>query len=94
VRKFRENAGAIQLLFFDLIMPKMNGKEAADEIHKLQPALKIIFASGYSPDIAQQKAFLDDRTHLVFKPVSPRDLLKKVRDVLDGAVMLDRRDKL
>jgi CheY-like chemotaxis protein len=84
VCKFRENAGAIQLLLFDLIMPKMNGKEAADEIRKLHPALKIIFASGYSPDIAQQKAFLDDRTHLVSKPISPRDLLKKVREMLDG----------
>ena len=86
VRKFRENAGAIQLLLFDLIMPKMNGRAAADEIHKLQPAMKTIFASGYAPDIAQQKATLDDGSKLIFKPVSPRDLLKKVRDALDGAL--------
>ena len=86
VRKFQENADSIQLLLFDLIMPKMNGKEAADEIHKLQPGMKTIFASGYSPDIAQQKVFLDASSYLIFKPVSPRDLLKKVRNVLDGTL--------
>ena len=84
VRQFRENAGAIQLLLFDLIMPKMNGKEAADAIQKLQPGIKTIFASGYAPDIAQHKASLNEGSALISKPVSPRDLLKKVRDVLDG----------
>jgi len=86
VRKFRENADSIQLLFFDLIMPRMNGKEAADAIHKLRPGVKTIFASGYSPDLVQQKTFLDDRSYLISKPVAPRDLLKKVRDVLDGTL--------
>ena len=84
VRKFRENADAIQLLLFDLIMPNMNGKEAADEIHKMQPAIKTIFASGYSPDIAQQKASFYGGSHLIYKPVSPYELLRKVRNVLDG----------
>ena len=83
VRMFRENAGRIDLLLFDLIMPKMNGKEAADAIHQMRPTMKTIFTSGYSPDIAQQKASLDDGSYLN-KPVSPRDLLQKVRDVLDG----------
>ena len=86
MRKFRENSGTIQLLLFDLIMPRMNGKDAYDEIRKLQPDLKAIFASGYSPDIARQKAFFGDNSHLVYKPVSPHDLLKKVRSVLDGAI--------
>jgi PAS domain S-box-containing protein len=84
VRKFRDSNGSIQLLLFDLIMPRMNGKEASDEIHKIQPELKTIFASGYAPDIVHQKATLDDGSYLIYKPVSPQDLLKKVRNVLDG----------
>ena len=86
VRKFSDYAGSIHLLIFDLIMPKMNGKEASDEIHKMQPGIKTIFASGYAPDIAHQKASLDDGCHLVYKPVSPQNLLKKVRNVLDGTL--------
>jgi CheY-like chemotaxis protein len=86
VRKFRENADSIQHLLLDLIMPRMNGKQASDEIYKIRPGLKTIFASGYSPDIAQQKASLRDGSHLIIKPVSPHELLKKVRSVLDGTL--------
>jgi signal transduction histidine kinase/FixJ family two-component response regulator len=84
VRKFGESAGSIQLLIFDLIMPRMNGKEASDKIRKIQPGIKTIFASGYAPDIAEQKAALDGGNYLINKPVSPHELLKKLRNVLDG----------
>jgi len=84
VRKFTENKDTVQLLLFDLIMPRMNGKEAHDEIAKLKPGVKTIFASGYSPDIARQKAAFGIGVSLINKPVSPADLLKKVRSVLDG----------
>ncbi len=85
VRKFRENKDRIQLLLFDLIMPKMNGKEACDEIRKIRPDMKVLFVSGYAPDIVRQKAALEKGAHLVFKPISPMALLRKVRSVLDGA---------
>jgi len=83
VKKFVENKDRIQLLLFDLIMPKMNGKEAYDEIRKIKPDMKVIFASGYAPDLVRQKASLENGAHLVFKPISPMQLLRKVRSVLD-----------
>jgi CheY-like chemotaxis protein len=85
VKKFMENKDAIRLLLFDLIMPKMNGKEASDEIRKIKPDLKILFASGYDPDLLQQKELFEAGVNLVYKPISPMDLLRKVRSVLDGA---------
>ena len=85
VRKFQENATSIQLLFFDLIMPRMNGKEACDAINRMQPGIKSIFSSGYAFDTIPQKASLADGVmHLIQKPTSPHDVLKKVRSVLDG----------
>jgi CheY-like chemotaxis protein len=48
------------------------------------PGTKVIFASGYAPDIARQKASFGASIHLVRKPVAPRDLLRVVRRVLDG----------
>jgi PAS domain S-box-containing protein len=83
VNKFRENRDKIDLLLFDLIMPNMNGKEAYDEIMKIKSDVKGIFASGYAPDILRQKAMVQDNMTLLFKPVSPKDLLKTVRTVLD-----------
>jgi len=85
VRKFMENKESIHILLFDLVMPKMNGKEAYDEIRKIQPEMKVIFASGYAPDIIRQKMSLEEGAHLLYKPMSPMELLRKVRSVLDGA---------
>jgi PAS domain S-box-containing protein len=83
VIKFKENKDIIQLLLFDLIMPKMSGKEAYDEIRKIKPDMKVIFASGYAPDLVLQKASLENGALLIFKPVSPMKLLRMVRSVLD-----------
>jgi PAS domain S-box-containing protein len=83
VRKFADNKDRIHLVLLDLIMPKMNGKEAYDEIRKINPEIKGIFASGYAPDIVRQKVLLEKDLIVVFKPISPIELLKKVREVLD-----------
>jgi CheY-like chemotaxis protein len=83
VKKFTEHNKTIDLLLLDLIMPKMNGKEALDEIRQIRPGIKAIFSSGYAPDTIRQKASLADGVHLIAKPASPSELLKKVRQVLD-----------
>jgi PAS domain S-box-containing protein len=84
VSVFSENSTTIDLLLFDLIMPKMNGKEAWDKIRKLRPTVKVIFSSGYAPETVRQKVLLADDIHLLVKPATPKELLRKVRSVLDG----------
>ena len=83
VQKFHENKDRIQLLLFDLIMPRKNGKDAYDEIRTIRPDIKIIFQSGYAPDFIRQKVLLDENVTVVYKPIAPADLLKQVRAVLD-----------
>ena len=58
VKKYVENEGKIQLLLFDLIMPKKTGKEAYDEIKNITPDMKVIFLTGYAADIIRQKGLL------------------------------------
>ena len=83
VNKYKENKDRIKLLLFDIIMPKKTGKEAYDEIRAIQPDIKIVFQSGYAPDLVRQKLLLEDTMPVVFKPVTPMMLLKQVRSVLD-----------
>ncbi len=83
VNKFYENRKTIDLLLLDLIMPKMNGKEAFDKIRKIKPRIKVIFCSGYAPETIRQKASLADNARLIAKPSSPAELLREVRSVLD-----------
>jgi two-component system cell cycle sensor histidine kinase/response regulator CckA len=83
VKKFMENRETIHLLLSDLIMPKMHGKEAYDEMKVWRPDLKVIFASGYAPDFIRQKMLLESNVVLIHKPILPYALLKKVRSILD-----------
>ena len=74
----------IQFLLFDVIMPKMNGKEAYEEIKKLKPDIKALFMSGYDNNIINRAGILDGGgVDLISKPVSPQMLLLKVRELLD-----------
>jgi two-component system cell cycle sensor histidine kinase/response regulator CckA len=84
VSRFAENSETVDLFLLDLIMPKMNGKEVFEEIRKVRSGIKVIFSSGYAPDTIRQKVSLGDGVHLITKPISPRELLRKVRSVLDG----------
>lgn len=84
VKKFMENKDKVQLLLFDLVMPKKSGKEAYDEIRAMKPDVKIIFSSGYAPDIILQEGLIEDGLSIISKPVSPVDLLRKIRSVLNG----------
>lgn len=83
VTKFAENKDRLHLLLTDLIMPKKSGKEVYDQVRQLRPGIKVIFVSGYSPDIVRDRASFEKEATIVYKPISPRELLKKVRSVLD-----------
>ncbi len=85
VRQFNENKENIDVLVFDLVMPKMNGKLALDTIRGLRPDIKGIFVSGYAPENIQHRELLDVQTEVLFKPVSPKILLKTIRKILDAA---------
>ncbi len=83
VKKFMENKEDIQLVMLDVIMPKKSGKEAADEIKEVKPDTRILFTSGYTADIIHQKGILEEGMNFISKPVTPNDLLIKIREVLD-----------
>ena len=83
VDKYSENKDDINLLLMDVIMPKMNGKEAYNEIKKIAPGIKAIFTSGYTSKIVHAKGVFQEGIHFISKPVTPKDLLKKIREVMD-----------
>ncbi|NVN92933.1 MAG: response regulator [Desulfuromonadales bacterium] len=85
IHKFHEYKERINLLLFDLIMPKKSGKAAYDEIRKLNPDIKVLFASGFIPEITKQKKLAGDNVAFIFKPYLPTVFLQKVRNILDGA---------
>ena len=83
VEKFAENRSRIQLVLMDMIMPNKNGKQAFDEIRRLQPDIRIIFVSGYSADIVRSRGEIDEDADLIMKPVHAAELLSKVEEMFD-----------
>lgn len=79
-----ENKDDIQLVLLDVIMPKLNGKEAYEKIKKIRPDIKTIFMSGYTADILKTRLILEDGLHFISKPASPFELLTLIRTVLDA----------
>jgi CheY-like chemotaxis protein len=73
----------IHLLLTDTIMPKMNGRDLADELKRTLTQLKVLFISGYPQEVLSQQGILDPGIHLLQKPFSAEELMKQVRKVLD-----------
>ena len=82
IAKFTQHA-TVDLLLLDSVMPKKNGREVYDEIRKINPRIKALFASGYARDVVLEKGIQEKEFDFIAKPVSPGDLLEKVREVLD-----------
>jgi len=83
VTKFVENRERISLVLLDMIMPKKNGKEVSEEIRKVSPGIKILFASGYPMNNIKTRELTVAGIDFINKPVQPKDLLIKVREILD-----------
>ena len=54
-----------------------------EEIRKTTPGIKALFTSGYTMDIVNKQELLESGFDFIHKPFLPKDLLKKVREVLD-----------
>jgi signal transduction histidine kinase len=73
----------VHLLFTDVVMPEMSGRELADRLLALKPDLKVLFTTGYTRNAIVHNGVLDAGTHLLPKPFSIDDLAAKVRSLLD-----------
>lgn len=75
----------IDLLFTDVVMPGgMNGKQLADAALLRQPALRVLFTSGYTEDAIVHQGRLDPGVNLLGKPYRRAKLVAKIRHIMDA----------
>jgi signal transduction histidine kinase/CheY-like chemotaxis protein len=88
-----QHAAKIDLLLTDIIMPQgVSGRELAQKLRADRAGLKVVFVSGYSPDSMELGAELNEETFFLQKPYLPEQLLRSIRQVLDGqAKQLDSK---
>jgi PAS domain S-box-containing protein len=76
------DGGAFDLLFTDVIMPGLNGRQLADEIQKVRPGLKVLFTSGYTENAIIHHGRLDEGVLLLAKPYRKSDMAAMIRKAL------------
>lgn len=79
-----EEGQVISLLFTDVVMPEMSGRELADLARRRQPDLKVLYTTGYTRNAIVHNGILDPGTSLLTKPFSIEELATKVRRIIDG----------
>lgn len=79
----RAHDGPIHLVLSDVILPGLRGPEIAQRILLSRPETRIMYMSGYLDEKFQKTDVLDDGHPLLRKPFTPKDLLKRVGEVLE-----------
>ena len=81
----QKHAGPIHLLLTDVIMPKMSGRDLAEQVVSFHKETRVVYMSGYTDDAIVQHGVLDSGVSFVQKPFSPDAIARKVREVLDAS---------
>jgi two-component system cell cycle sensor histidine kinase/response regulator CckA len=81
----RQHAGPIHLLLTDVVMPGINGRVLAERLAPSQPAMKILYMSGYTDSFIAGHGVLEAGAHLMHKPFTEETLTRKVREMLDAS---------
>lgn len=80
-----EEAGAVDIVVSDVVMPEMDGPTLLGELRKKYPEIKFVFVSGYAKDAFAKNLPEDAVFGFLSKPFTLKQLALKVKQTLEGA---------
>jgi len=76
---FRERKDEIDMVLLDVIMPRRSGRQVYSEMKKIDPGVKVLFASGYWQDGGDEDLSSLDDAHFIQKPYTLQAIAEAVR---------------
>jgi two-component system cell cycle sensor histidine kinase/response regulator CckA len=83
VEVFRKHKEEIDAIVLDMIMPKMSGGEAFDQIKKIKPEIRVLLSSGYSINGQASEILNRGCNGFIQKPFNLQNLSKSLRTILE-----------
>jgi len=85
LKVWEQHKHEIDMLLTDMVMPEgMTGRELAERIQAERPDIKVLYSSGYSPDVVGGCFKLPENSFFLAKPYQPPKLAQAVRECLDN----------
>ncbi len=81
---FMAHAAEVKLLILDVVMPRMDGRVLYENICELRPGVPALFFSGYQSHVLRSEYMFPSGGEFFEKPFLTRDLLVRVRKILDA----------
>lgn len=92
--KIAHTHGPFDMLITDVMMPSIQGDELARRLRQTDPDLKILYLTGYSDRLFEERAVLWEDEAFLDKPVTAQGLLEAVSLLLVGRVPVPRRPRV
>ena len=86
MEKLQGHAGAVDLLITDYMMPAMQGRELAEHVRQRFPAVKVLYQTGFSDMLFENRTELEEGEAFLEKPFTARGLREAARLVLFGSI--------
>jgi len=84
IELYREKQHKIDLVILDMIMPMLNGEETFDRLMKMNPGIKVLLSSGYTPDDQAGRIMARGCKGFIQKPYTIAGLSRKIKEVTEN----------
>ena len=79
-----EREGKVDLVVSDVVMPEMDGPTLLKELRRRNPAVKVIFVSGYAEEAFSKNLPDTEKYEFLAKPFTLKQLVSKVKETMNG----------
>lgn len=86
IERLSEHAGTVDLLVTDYAMPDIQGRELADHVRQRFPTVKVLYQTGFSDMLFEDRVELEEGAAFLEKPFTARGLREAARLVLFGSI--------